>query len=133
MGEFKITHHYVLDHDVRYIYSGSPCTMMYRGSPDYPNFDMLRISRDNSTLKKSVLKSTEYQRNLDTFMMPKAPAFRRYMRNKVDPVVTRLLQPTIAREGFNREKHRAKFRCKEYTEIPISLPSRATNESRNKP
>ena len=118
MGEFKITHKYVLDNDVRYLYSGTPLSMSYRGSPDYPNFDQLRISKENSSLKKSVLRSTEYEKNLDTFLMPKAPAFRRYVRNKIDPIVTRLLQPTIAFEGFRREKHRPKFRCKEYTDIP---------------
>ena len=107
------------------MYSGLPLSLRYRGSGDYPNFDMLRINRENSDLKKLVLQSHEYQRRMNTFLIPKAPAFRKYTRHAVDPVVDRLLKPTIAREGFSPEKHSDKFRCKEYTRDPdkSSFPS----------
>lgn len=125
MGEFKVTHNYVLQNNVRYMYSGLPLSLRYRGSGDYPNFDMLRINRENSDLKKLVLQSHEYQRRMNTFLIPKAPAFRKYTNHAVDPVVDRLLKPTIAREGFSPEKHSDKFRCKEYTRDPdkSSFPS----------
>lgn len=125
MSEFKVTHQYVLQNNVRYMYSGLPLSLRYRGSGDYPNFDMLRINRENSDLKKLVLQSHEYQRRMNTFLIPKAPAFRKYTRHAVDPVVDRLLKPTIAREGFSPEKHSDKFRCKEYTRDPdkSSFPS----------
>lgn len=107
------------------MYSGLPLSLRYRGSGDYPNFDMLRINRENSDLKKLVLQSHEYQRRMNTFLIPKAPAFRKYTNHAVDPVVDRLLKPTIAREGFSPEKHSDKFRCKEYTRDPdkSSFPS----------
>ncbi|XP_069122105.1 uncharacterized protein [Argopecten irradians] len=111
MGEFHITHKYILNNDVRYMYSGYPIAMKYRGSGDYPNFDMLRISRENSDLKKNILKSTEFVTD-GRHLVPKAPALRNFSRHSVNHVVTRLMKPTIARVGVSDENINL-LRCKE--------------------
>ncbi|XP_060065793.1 uncharacterized protein LOC132546114 [Ylistrum balloti] len=111
MGEFHITHKYILNNDVRYMYSGYPIAMKYRGSGDYPNFDMLRISRENSDLKKNVLKASDFATD-DRYLVPRAPALRNYSRHAVNNVVSRLMKPTIARVGVSDENINL-LRCKE--------------------
>lgn len=111
MGEFHITHKYILNNDVRYMYSGYPISMKYRGSGDYPNFDMLRISRENSDLKKNILKSSEFV-HYDRPLIPRAPALRNYSRHAVTGVVSRLMKTTIARVGVSDENI-DQLKCKE--------------------
>lgn len=87
---FHVTYKYVLNNGVRYIYSGYPLRYNGRREPDYPNFDMLRLARESSDLKRKTLQVSRYS-NQDTFMLPRAPAFRDYSRHMVDTIVERLL------------------------------------------
>ena len=112
---FHITHRYILNNDVRYMYSGYPEVMKYRGKDyaDYPNFDMLRINRENATFKKNILKSFRAnEEEEDEFLMPRMPAFRYFSRHNVNGMVNRLMKPTIARVGVSSDNI-DKLRCKE--------------------
>lgn len=86
---FHVTHGYVLKNDIRYMYSGYPLRYTGRREPDYPNFDMLRLARESSDLRRKTLQMSRYSE--DPFMLPRAPAFRDYSRHSVDMVVNRLL------------------------------------------
>lgn len=87
---FHVTHRYVLNNDIRYMYSGYPLRYNGRREPDYPNFDMLRLARESSDLKRKTLQISRY-RDQDPFRLPRAPAFRDYSKHMVDGVVGRLL------------------------------------------
>ena len=90
---FHVTYKYVLNNDIRYMYSGYPLRYTGRREPDYPNFDMLRLARESSDLKRKTLRISRM--GDDQFMLPRAPAFRDYSRHSVDNVVKRLLNPEI--------------------------------------
>ncbi|XP_063423174.1 uncharacterized protein LOC134707392 [Mytilus trossulus] len=108
MGDnFHVTHRYVLDNDVRYMYSGSPLSMMYR-NPDYPNFDMLRLKRENTSFRRNILQN---QMN-GTFLVPRNPALRSFSRHDVSGMVNRLQRTTIARVGVS-EENLDKLRCRD--------------------
>ena len=113
MGDnFHVTHRYVLDNDVRYMYSGSPLSMMYR-NPDYPNFDMLRLDRQRTHSRRSILQNNFK----DPFLVPRNPAFRSFSRHSVDGMVSRLQTTTIARVGVSTENLN-KLRCKDDAVAP---------------
>lgn len=108
MGDnFHVTHRYVLDNDVRYMYSGSPLSMMYR-NPDYPNFDMLRLNREKTEVRRKILQNQVS----GTFLVPRNPALRSFSRHTVNGMVNRLQRTTIARVGVSDE-NLDKLRCKE--------------------
>lgn len=104
---FHVTHKYILDNDVRYMYSGSPLSMMYR-NPDYPNFDMLRLKRESTQFRRNILQN----HRSDTFLVPRNPALRSFSRHAVNDMVTRINQTTIASVGVSDE-NLDKLRCKE--------------------
>ncbi|KAK3088271.1 hypothetical protein FSP39_016891 [Pinctada imbricata] len=110
MGEFRL-----LTSDVCNIYSGLPNRRDY-GEEYSPTMNAIRIAKANEKLKKTVLDREKYLSTLAEVRIPRAPAFRNYSRHRVDPVVKRLLQPTIAREGFNAEKHKGRLKNKNFAE-----------------
>lgn len=85
-----VTYKYVLNNDIRYMYSGYPLRYTGRREPDYPNFDMLRLARESSNLKRKTLQISRYTEQ-DPFTMPRMPAFRDYSRHMVNGIVDRLL------------------------------------------
>jgi len=117
MGEFHITHKYILNNNIQYLYSGNRTEMLYRGSGDYPNFDQLRINKENSDLKKRTLKTFKFQYQPDKFLLPRAPAFRFYSRHAVSGMVDRLMRPTIARVGVSSENFDL-LKCKDDVKEP---------------
>ncbi|KAL3870563.1 hypothetical protein ACJMK2_038626 [Sinanodonta woodiana] len=105
---FHVTYGYILNNDIRYMYSGSPVDLYRgRGDGDYPNFDMLRIARENVQLKQRTLRVSRYGHD-EPFMLPRAPAFRDTPEKKVNIIVSRLMKPTICRVGYTPEEIRAK-------------------------
>lgn len=93
MGEFKVTPNYARQNDVRYIYTGDPIKMNYRPSPDYPNFDQLRLQKDRTNMKHQVLNPLEYQKALaGPRDLPNSAAFRAYSRHGIRDVISRLYQ-----------------------------------------
>lgn len=92
---FHITHKYILDNNIQYMYSGVRLNIR-RGTGDYPNFDMLRIQRENSEFRKKILKASPSDE--ERFCIARAPAFRFVEKRNVDKIVDRLLTPTISRK-----------------------------------
>lgn len=95
MGEFRITYNYVCNRNIQYMYAGNRA-MLKRGY-DYPNFDMLRLRRENTALKKNILRSNNSNQERE-FTIPKAPAFRNFSRFAVTDMVDRLQNPTLSRK-----------------------------------
>lgn len=88
---FHVTYKYALTNGIRYLYSGYPLRYTGREEPDYPNFDMLRLARENSGLRRTILQlgTTEHRKN-DVFLVPRAPAFKGYGQQTVNRIVSRL-------------------------------------------
>lgn len=97
---FHVTYKYVLNNDVRYLYSGYPLRYKGREDPDYPNFDMLRLARESSNLKRKTLKISRYS-DQDPFMLPRAPAFRDYSKHSVNHIVERLYKPNSRQSSMS--------------------------------
>lgn len=95
MGEFKVIYNYVLQNNVRYMYSGLLLLLRYRGSGDYLNFDMFRINRENLDLKKLVFQFYEYQWCMNMFLIFKVLVFWKYINYVVDFVVDCFLKLII--------------------------------------
>lgn len=95
MGEFKVTPYYARQNDVRYIYTGDPIKMNYRTSPDYPNFDQLRLQKNRTDMKHQVLNPLLYQKALaGPRHLPNSAAFRSYSRHGIRDVINRLYHLT---------------------------------------
>jgi hypothetical protein len=67
--------------------------MDYRTSPDYPNFDQLRIQKAKVDMRQQVLNPIKYQKSLaGARKLPNSAAFRTYSRHGINDVITRLHQ-----------------------------------------
>lgn len=109
---FHVTYKYILNNDIRYMYSGYPEIYTGRREPDYPNFDMLRLARESSNLKQKTLKVSRFS-DQDPFMLPRAPAFRDVNNKKVDKIVHRLLKPRISQIGVTSDDRRCVSQLRE--------------------
>lgn len=116
MGEFHVTHRYILNNDVRYLYSGLPLDLVWRGSPDYPNFDMLRLRRESTKLKQTVLKSSEY--NMFKTLLPRAPAFRCVPPDHANKIVKRVTNPSRFTPRKIESWHVDRTRFPSYKRLP---------------
>ncbi|KAH3799529.1 uncharacterized protein LOC127838186 [Dreissena polymorpha] len=113
-----VTYKYVLNNDIRYMYSGYPLRYNGRQSPDYPNFDMLRLARESSDLKRKTLQISRFT-DQNPFTLPRAPAFRDYSRHMVNGIVERLLTNTPRSSTSSLGKSYEDRRCVSQLREPL--------------
>ncbi|XP_013413548.1 uncharacterized protein LOC106175924 [Lingula anatina] len=98
---FSTTYNKALKWDIKYTHFGSPVIMQWRNSGDYPNFDMLRIDKENKLLRRNILLAS--REIYSPKAMPPAPAFRIVSREDADAITQRL-----QRRGSYRDSSRSR-------------------------